>query len=125
MKILLFTILIAFSASSYSGEWFPFSKNYKPLLNSNHFNELLVENLLWVHITGISDRKFETRESYNYQYQVLGDNIYKINAFCNALGTESISENYIIVDDGGSCYFEIEYNSSTNTFSKLFVNGEG
>jgi len=124
MKALIFTILFVLPTSCYCGEWFPFSKDYKPLLNSNHFNESAVENLLWTHITKNSDRDFEPKKFYNYQYQVLGNNIYKVNAFCNALGAANISENYIVVDDGGSCYFEIEYNSSTKIFSKLYVNGE-
>jgi len=124
MKIIQFTILFLLSTSSYCGEWFPFSKDYKPLINSSHFNNVNIEDLLWAYITKNSDRVFEPRKSYNYQYQVLGNNIYKVNAFCNALGTTNISENYILVDDGGSCYFEIEYNSSTKTFGKLCVNGE-
>ena len=112
------------STSSYCGEWFPFSTDYKPLLNSEHFNKLVVENLLWMHVAENSDREFKPRESYNYQYQVLGNNLYKINALCNTPRTNDLSKNYLLVDDGGSCYFELEYNSLTKTFSKLYVNGE-
>ena len=30
----------------------------------------------------------------------------------------------IVVEDGGDCYFRIEYDSQTHTFSHLEINGE-
>jgi hypothetical protein len=106
-----------------SGEWYPFTPDYKAAPSSSHFNELQIENQLWEYVTKKYDGKFELRDLYNYQYLVLDNHSYKINAFCNSLGTRNLKEEYLLVDDGGSCYFEVNYDSLSNKFSKLYVNG--
>ena len=46
------------------------------------------------------------------------------NDFCRALGGDW-RQAPIIVDDGGDCYFQVEYDPAAGTFARLMVNGNG
>lgn len=124
MKTLLLSLLILISAPALCGEWYPFTTDYEPIPDTSYFDELDVENQLWKYIKNEHNGNFEKRETYDYQYQVLGSQRYKINAFCNSPGTENIRHAYLVVVDGGSCFFEVEYNSATSLFRNLYVNGQ-
>lgn len=45
-----------------------------------------------------------------------------VNFFCNALHYDWTYQE-VIVDDGGDCYFQIQYDVETGTFFDLYVNG--
>lgn len=63
-----------------------------------------------------------------YQSQFIGlkrngSHIIYGNYFCNNLGI-NWSQELVIVDDGGDCYFQVEYNVERGMFTMLMVNGE-
>jgi hypothetical protein len=123
MKISLFLLLIFYSVTAVSGEWYPFTTDYKAAPSSSHFNELQIENQLWEYVIKIYDGKFELRELYNYQYMLIDNHTFKISAFCSPLGARNLEEEYLLVHDGGSCFFEVTYDSLTNKFRNFSVNG--
>ena len=45
------------------------------------------------------------------------------NYFCDNMG-KNWREDLVIVEDGGDCYFQVEYDVKSGLFSKLLVNGE-
>ena len=83
-----------------------------------------VENKLWLYIKKESTRKFEPRDKYTYQYKAVNNQEIYINALCDTFGEKSLHKEFVMVDDGGSCFFQISYNIKTGQFSKLQVNGE-
>ena len=46
------------------------------------------------------------------------------NWFCDALGTDW-RQRPVIVDDGGDCFFQVEYDPSGGTYVHLMINGNG
>lgn len=100
-----------------AGEWF--ALNNTEIINQ----ENIVENKLWEYLNNTSQVKFRAREKYKYQYTKEGEKIY-INAFCDSWEKRNLNNELVIVKDGGSCYFRINYNLKTEKFSKLYVNGE-
>jgi len=63
-----------------------------------------------------------------YQRQFIGltrngSHIIYGNYFCNNLGI-NWRQDLVIVDDGGDCYFQVEYNVDRGMFIMLMVNGE-
>ena len=51
-----------------------------------------------------------------------GRRIVYANLFCEAFGSDWRSER-VDVDDGGDCYFQVEYDVDKATFANLMVNG--
>jgi hypothetical protein len=47
-----------------------------------------------------------------------------INFFCNS-HVKDWTHEVVLVKDGGSCYFQLEYNMKTRTVENLSVNGSG
>ena len=65
-------------------------------------------------------------DEYQRQYIGLergGVQIIYGNYFCNNLGI-NWRQKLVIVDDGGDCYFQVEYNVDDGMFTMLMVNGE-
>ena len=63
-----------------------------------------------------------------YQRQFIGltrngSHIINGNYFCNNLSI-NWRQDLVIVDDGGDCYFQVEYNVDRGMFIMLMVNGE-
>lgn len=47
-----------------------------------------------------------------------------INAFCEPMGpTDRFSQELLVVDDGGDCYFQVRYDPEKRVFSELYING--
>ena len=59
-----------------------------------------------------------------YQYKTINKSELYINAFCEIGEDRDIEKNFVMVLDGGSCYFQATYDFNTNEFVKLEVNGE-
>jgi hypothetical protein len=54
-----------------------------------------------------------------------GDKIILINAFCSKEGSsEELTKKWIMIKDGGSCYFNIKINLNTKTCFDFLINGE-
>ena len=47
------------------------------------------------------------------------------NYFCRASGDSDWTKAPVLVDDGGDCYFQVQYDVESKAFSDLQVNGEG
>ena len=68
---------------------------------------------------------WEQFDEYQRQYIGLergGRQIIYGNFFCNNLGMDW-RKKLVIVDDGGDCYFQVEYNVEDGAFIMLIVNG--
>lgn len=67
-------------------------------------------------------------DQYKFQYAVLDTNkrTIFINAVCKAFWprVSNWEEQLVVVKDGGSCYFQIKYDPSTEQFFEFFINGE-
>jgi hypothetical protein len=69
---------------------------------------------------------WERLDEYQRQYIGLernGKQIIYGNYFCDNMGKNWRSE-IVFVLDGGDCYFQVEYDVESGTFTKLLVNGE-
>jgi hypothetical protein len=69
---------------------------------------------------------WERLDEYQRQYIGLergGRQIIYGNYFCNSEGINWRQE-LVIVEDGGECYFQVEYDVESGLFIKLLVNGE-
>lgn len=69
---------------------------------------------------------WERLDEYQRQYIGLergGRKIIYGNYFCNSEGINWQQE-LVIVEDGGECYFQVEYDVESELFIKLMVNGE-
>ena len=54
-----------------------------------------------------------------------GDKIILINAFCSKEGSsEELTKKWVMILDGGSCYFKIKINLNKRTCFDLLINGE-
>ena len=123
MRPLSVSLLFFISTSAFCGEWYPFTTDYKPIRGKSYFDEEVVENRLWQYVKVVFNGEFKDRDSYDYQYMVLENYRFEIHAYCHLGWDLNPSEQFLAVDDGGSCYFQVEYNSSTGVFSNLYVNG--
>lgn len=120
----VFVLLGLFSGQIGSRVWHSFSIDLKPIPAPPYFDEKVVEDDLWRYVIMEHSGEFESRSSYQYQYQLLGNDAVKIQAVCNEFENSKLHTEWLVVDDGGSCFFEMEYNFSTKVFSNLYVSGE-
>ena len=74
----------------------------------------------------------EVFDTYLFQYRGYrewnGRKVVDIFAFCNYEGrritTEMLEVSHMTIMDGGYCVMHLEYDVKTDTFSRLFINGE-
>jgi len=75
-------------------------------------------------------RQLKAWDSYTFQYQgkSLGDHRFVyINAFCkeSSFGnSRQLNSSFLVVKDGGSCYFQLKYDPVKDEFYDVFINGE-
>lgn len=66
-------------------------------------------------------------EEYRRQYIVVtaptGEKLLHINFFCGPDGFEYWKDEYVIVDDGGNCFFQVIINISKKKLVEFYVNG--
>ena len=72
----------------------------------------------------MSNRKFEPKEKYTFQYKATSSEEIYINALCDTFERKDLHKELVMVFDGGSCFFQINYNLKTGKFYELQVNGE-
>jgi len=122
-KYIAFILFLLIIQPVYAGNWFPFNKTYQPIDEVIQSSVSEIESTLWIFLTSHYKGSFQSRDSYTYQYIVLDESKYHIYGHCDLLDAEIASKQFQLVDDGGSCYFDIKYDSSSNLFSELSVNG--
>jgi hypothetical protein len=69
---------------------------------------------------------WERLDGYQRQYigfESDGKQMIYANYFCDSLG-KNWREDLVMVEDGGDCYFQFEYDVKSGLFSNLLVNGE-
>ncbi len=70
---------------------------------------------------------WEQLDEYNSQYVGIvldGRKVIYANYLCKSGVYTEWKENFIFVADGGECYFQFKFDTSTSEFYDLFVNGE-
>jgi hypothetical protein len=61
---------------------------------------------------------------FQYQGQMRGKRrVVLVNAFCHSFGDERLELEFFLVDDGGPCFFTLEYDPDTHEFHSLRFNG--
>ena len=107
---------------------------------ANHMAEHSELDKIWMVITPHNPFKKKSVESYYRQYipyiNKHNQRIIEINAFCEILKNPPNPENgisewtkmdwrkeYVMVNDGGACYWKITINIDTMEFKDLMVNG--
>ena len=120
MKKTLLTIAILFSPIAFAGNWVQVNDWATPL----KVNVVSLEKNLWVYVFENSNQKYKAKDLYTFQYKTINKSELFINALCDTFDVVGLDENFIEVDDGGTCYFQVVYNFKKNTFTKLEVNGE-
>jgi uridine kinase len=120
-KLLAALIFSIITQQAFAGKWVQVKDWAVPL----KVNTVAIENLLWDYIKGNSKQSFEPRDSYTYQYKTINSHELFINALCDTeYGKADLTHEFVVVFDGGACYFQAIYNFKTKTFLKLVVNGE-
>jgi hypothetical protein len=125
-KIFFALSLSIFSSLSFSLEWFEVKGEVTP----NNLNINTIEDKLWKYISK-SSYEFHPRKSYIYQYKLLYNGELIIHAYCNMtfdgqysfFKKSDLSKRFLGVLDGGSCYFQLRYDTSSKQFVALSVNG--
>ena len=121
MKTIFATLaLFTLPVTSFAGDWIEVEGGVMEL----DIKQEEVEESLWSFLENKSDISFQVRESYSYQYQAKTKDELYINAFCNALGKRDLHKDFLIVMDGGSCFFQATLNLLNGEFTLLGVNGE-
>ena len=120
IKHLFIALVLFISSDAFAGEWIAVDGGVVEI----KIDSLSIENDLWAYIHNNSAIKFEPRNTYVYQYLAISNSEILINALCRVDAKKSLHSEFVIVFDGGSCYFQVNYNFKTGTFSKLYVNGE-
>ena len=65
-------------------------------------------------------------DTYRFQYQGQeknGRRFVYINALCNS-DINNLSNAFVFVFDGGSCYFQVKYDPMANVYFDTYINGE-
>ena len=94
-----------------------------------------IERELWLFLSSIDEIRFEPKEAYRFQYKMINEESIFINALCGPTEksqdvgafpqptAEELSREIYQVFDGGSCYFQLNYNVKNKVFSGLSING--
>jgi hypothetical protein len=131
IKYLMFILTIPLCSIAYTGEstwirieggsWHPsdqilstVKKKLEPYLRTQE------------KVFGRALRKWNT---YRFQYQGQEENGHRfvyINAFCNLHNPKGVNLNkdFVIVHDGGACFFQLKYDPTMDKFYDAFINGE-
>ena len=125
-KLLFIILLTYFSEPVSAGEWFKVKNGTAPV----DFNVDKLEDKLW-HFVLESKYEFHQRKSYLYQYQFFNGNQLRIHAYCNmTFNTDrsffkksDLTKSFLGIADGGSCYFQLIYDTNSKQFISLSVNG--
>jgi len=118
----IFTLLTLgfLSFDLFSGDWIAVDGGVIEV----NLRQEVVEEKMWKFLEQQSGFSFQSRESYSYQYQAKTETELYINAFCDSFEKQDLNKEFLIVMDGGSCFFQVSLNLSNGQFTLLGVNGE-
>ncbi|MEN0038782.1 MAG: hypothetical protein AAGC78_17020 [Cellvibrio sp.] len=128
--LMCFTILL--SPFSFAGDWYLVGSE-KP---EAEIDTAALEVKLWEFLNAKTKEEFKPQESYKFQYKQINKHEIYINALCvsSKAGIDDIgrlpdftldqlTNDFITIYDGGSCFFGVKFNIKRNKFSELRVNG--
>ncbi|WGO96675.1 hypothetical protein QFX18_05255 [Saccharophagus degradans] len=129
-KYIIASIITLLSLNCHAGEWVAVG-DQPELLDVDQ-----IEKQLWEYLKAKSKVEFKKRDAYRYQYKYIDEASILINALClqapeggNDPGTypgpttEELKIQLYQVYDGGSCFFNIEYDLKNGYFNSLYING--
>lgn len=88
-----------------------------------NFDIRLIEKKLWEFASTNYKGKFEEPNTYLFQYQAISKDDVYIKAACDYRSDQSLSEVFLEIADGGSCYFSLKYNNKSKIFYDFYVHG--
>ena len=77
-------------------------------------------------LAGKRVKEFQPWPEYRFQFQGQesgSEHFIFISALCSVDDGRDLTEHFIVVLDGGPCYFQVKYDSSTHRFYDLVING--
>jgi hypothetical protein len=78
-------------------------------------------------LAGNTFKRFRPWQEYKFQYQGQQSNSSRyvfISATCHSDESWDLTERFVLVLDGGPCYFEIKYDPTLQRFYDLLVHGD-
>jgi hypothetical protein len=119
MKRVLIFLVICFSQIVFAGEWIEVEGGAVDV----DLRQVEVEEGLWKFLADQKEYQFKERSRYIYQYQAVESEIIQINGLCHVFDRSKLSSEFYHVFDGGSCFFQVQYDIKTGKFKNLYVNG--
>ena len=118
----LFSAVLAIVVGSWlhipDGSWSPAPEQLSELRNS--LEPFVKQQALTQHL------QLPKWQNYTFQFQGQvdeGQKIIFVNAFCSS-PLEQARVQFVVVFDGGSCFFQVKYNPNKKLFYQLMFNGE-
>lgn len=117
---------LALSASAGEGDrWFEISGgDWRP--SKTELKELKERIMTSVkNAAAVQRRELRPWKDYTFQYRGQkknGKNLIAVNAFCST--GQNVEKEWVVVFDGGSCYFSVMYDPARKEFFELRINGE-
>jgi hypothetical protein len=121
--IILLLLILLTSDVTHAGDWIEVDGGSIEI----GLNEKKIESSLWKFLGVKKQYKFLPRKNYTYQYQANiknGKEEVYINAFCEIQKRKDLHKHFVVVKDGGSCYFQVKCDPKKGKFYDLSVNGE-
>jgi hypothetical protein len=114
-------VIVSAGPGDISGYWMPTVDDVRAMESRlPGYLESLGEEPFW------GERVWEKLDTYHRQYEgffIDGRAVLHTFFFCNVWEGMDWQHERFMVDDGGACYFEVNYDLDTGEFFDLFVNG--
>lgn len=124
MTVKIFTLLLCFQISfahacqNSDKRWFLVGNSVSDITTSTLEREL--ERFLSTKPAGL----LLPLDKYIFQYKFLQETKVKIHGLCiDEFNTDELTDEFIVVRDGGNCFFSIDFDIRTKTFDHLNING--
>jgi len=129
-KYIIASAIIFLSQQCYSNEWVAIDGQPKFLETKQ------LEVSLWKYLEKNSKSEFKPRETYRFQYKYISKSSIFINALCLPVRqsgsqrwfegptSEELRKEFPQVKHGGSCFFNIVYDTKKASFNSLYVSLE-
>lgn len=93
------------------------------LLPFLHTDERLSDGIGWRRVRTLEEAVPDFTRQYAGYYASNGDALLYASFFCD-MPLDEMTEQWMVVMDGGDCFFQVTYNVTTGTYERLTVNGE-